>query len=134
MASGAEAVYEAGSRGRVLRNRLGIRSSREMARRESEALLRATERLTHVVREDQQFTADDVSSFHREWLGDIYPWAGEYRTVNLSKGDLTFASAREIPRLMTQFERKVLRATRLLGASGPTDLRAPSGLCTQNWS
>lgn len=40
-AQGIEAQHEPGSRGRVLRNRLGIRSARQMAQRESEALLAA---------------------------------------------------------------------------------------------
>jgi hypothetical protein len=42
-AEGPEAEFEAGSRGRVLRNQLGIKSVREIERRESEALLRTTE-------------------------------------------------------------------------------------------
>lgn len=43
-AQGVEAEFEPGSRGRVLRNLLGIRSVREMQRAESEALLTATNR------------------------------------------------------------------------------------------
>lgn len=42
---GPEAEFEPGSRGRVLRNLLGIRSAREMARAESRALLVAQEQL-----------------------------------------------------------------------------------------
>lgn len=41
-ARGVQAEYQPGSRGRVLRNLLDIRSVREMAQRESEALLAAT--------------------------------------------------------------------------------------------
>ena len=44
-AHGAEAEVEPGSRSRVLRNLQGIRSAREMARRESEALFLATQEL-----------------------------------------------------------------------------------------
>lgn len=42
-AEGPEAEFEAGSRGRVLRNQLGIKSVREIERRETEALLLTTE-------------------------------------------------------------------------------------------
>jgi cell filamentation protein len=89
----------------VPRNLLGIRGIRDLRQSESEALLSATDRLVHEVRIDQRFTAADVCHFHRSWLREIYPWAGEYRQVNLSKGDLIFASAREVPRLMKALEK-----------------------------
>ena len=41
--TGAEAETEPGSRGRVLRNRLGIRRKREMDQAEYEALVRTRE-------------------------------------------------------------------------------------------
>lgn len=107
--SGAEAEFEPGSRGRVLRNLPGVRSVRDMARRESAALLAATERLIAETETAQRFTAADICRMHRVWLGDLYAWAGEYRSVNLARGDFTFAVAREIPRLMREFEHKALR-------------------------
>jgi len=33
------------------------------------------------------------------------PWAGEYRSVNITKGEFMFAAAAQVPRLMQQFER-----------------------------
>jgi cell filamentation protein len=42
---------------------------------------------------------------HQLWLGDIYPWAGEYRRVNLGKGGFQFANAQLIPNLMREWER-----------------------------
>jgi hypothetical protein len=44
-AEGPDAEFEPGSRGRVLRNRLGIKSVREMERKESDALLSATQQM-----------------------------------------------------------------------------------------
>lgn len=38
----------------------------------------------------------------------MYPWAGEYRQVNISKGGFVFAMAAQVPRLMLEFERKEL--------------------------
>jgi cell filamentation protein len=78
-AQGPEAESEPGSHGRVLRNLQGIRSIREMERRESAALLTVTEVMIDTTRQDQRFTADDIRGMHRRWLGDIYEWAGEYR-------------------------------------------------------
>jgi len=108
-ARGAEAESEPGSRGRVLRNLAGIRSVREMARRESEALLTATERLIDDTTVEQRFTAEDICRMHRIWLGEIYSWAGQYRQVNMKKDGFPFAAANQVPRLMRELERGALR-------------------------
>jgi cell filamentation protein len=80
-----------------------------MARRESEALLSATERLIDETTVEQRFTADDICRMHRLWLGEIYPWAGAYRQVNINKDGFPFAAADQVPRLMREFERGALR-------------------------
>lgn len=108
-AEGPEAEYEPGSRGRVLRNLLGISSVRGMARRESEALIAATQQAIDETRVDQRFNAADVRRMHRLWLGEIYAWAGEYRQVNMGKGDFMFAAAGQVPRLMHELEHGALR-------------------------
>ena len=46
---------------------------------------------------------------HRLWLGPIYSWAGEYRSVNIGKGGFQFAHAPLIARLMADLERGALR-------------------------
>ncbi len=124
-ARGAEAEFEPGSRGRVLRNLPGIRSVREMARAESHALLGAQERLVEMFSPNHRFTAGDIREMHRVWLETIYPWAGEYRGVNIAKGDFHFAAAREVPRLMGEFEhRQLAQYTPCLPAAEPEMARA----------
>lgn len=108
-AEGPEAESEPGSRGLVLRNLIGVRSAREMAKRESAALLAATNRLIDETDLDHRFTVRDVCAMHRLWLGGIYKWAGEYRQVNLAKCSFPFAAANLIPNLMRDFERGPLR-------------------------
>ena len=108
-AHGPEAEFELGSRGRVLRNLVGIRSVREMAERESTALLSTTQRLIDETHLDQRFTADDICRMHRLWLGEIYAWAGRYRSVNITKSEFTFAAAGQVPRLMHELETGPLR-------------------------
>lgn len=108
-AAGPEAEFQPGSRGRVLRNRLGITSVRELERIESEALLATTQQIIDETTVDQPFTADDLRRMHRRWLGKIYEWAGEYRGVNIAKGEFMFAAAAQVPRLMQAFERGLLR-------------------------
>ena len=107
-ATGAEAEFEPGSRGRVLRNLLGIRSVREMERAESAELVAATRKAIEETGADQRFTVDHIRHLHRVWLERIYPWAGQYRSVNISKGDFPFAAASQIPRLMENLEREQL--------------------------
>ncbi len=104
-----EAQSEPGSRGRVLKNLLGTKSKREMDRTEAQGQLRALEELSRVYDRNRRFTAADVCKIHNIWLGKIYEWAGRYRQVNLSKGDFPFAFAKEIPRLMAEFEKGPLK-------------------------
>jgi cell filamentation protein len=108
-AQGPEAEFEPGSRGRVLRNLLGIRSAREMERRETEALFFATQSLIDATRSDDRFKAEHIRAMHQRWLGDIYAWAGQYRSVNVTKGSFTFAAAGQISRLMQELESGPLR-------------------------
>ena len=103
-----EAQYEPGSDGLVLKNLLGITSSAEMDAAEANALIEAMDRLVRLYDAEHRFTAKDICEFHRVWLGGIYAWAGEYRQVNVSKGNFMFAAAGRISALMSEFERDVL--------------------------
>jgi len=104
----AEAQFEPGSRGRVLQNLLAIRRKREMNALEAVKLVEASDWALHHYSVEHRFKAADISVLHHRWLGAIYPWAGEYRQVNIGKGGFAFAMAAQIPRLMDEFERKVL--------------------------
>jgi cell filamentation protein len=70
--------------------------------------VRATYESIQAFRSDQRLTASDFVEFHRAWLEPIYPWAGEYRQVNMSKGGFLFAAAGLVPALMHQFQRDQL--------------------------
>ncbi len=103
-----EAQFEPGSRGSVLKNLLGIKRKRETDEVESVALAAATDKLLRMYDADHCFTAEDIRRIHKIWLGEIYEWAGEYRNVNISKGDFPFAAAKHIPRLMDKLEKDTL--------------------------
>ena len=105
---GNEGAFQPGSRGRVLANQLGIVRVGDMQVAETRALLDLTDALLDEVGEAQRFTAQDLCDWHRRWIGGIYPWAGEYRQVNMGKGGFQFASAHLIHGLMASFERDVL--------------------------
>ncbi len=82
----------------VLRNRFDVRDAGELARREADAsLLRLAQ-----LREQPlpgSYDLDHLRAFHRFLFGDIYPWAGEVRTVALAKVDMFVLPARITPYL-----------------------------------
>jgi len=45
---------------------------------------------------------------HKDWLGKIYPWAGQYRTVELQKGAFRWPPAFRVAENMERFEREML--------------------------
>ncbi len=104
-----EAQLEPGSRGRVLKNLLGITSKRAMDAMEGSELLRALNDASRLFDETHRFSASDICQLHKLWLGGIYRWAGSYRQVNIAKDGFTFAPASQIPRLMAEFEEGPLK-------------------------
>jgi len=104
-----EAQFEPGSRGRVLKNLLGIKSRQEMDRVEEQEQIRALNELIKIYDQKHCFTAGDVCRIHKVWLGPVYPWAGQYRQVNLIKGDFPFAATRQVPQLMDGLEKGLLK-------------------------
>jgi cell filamentation protein len=98
-----------GSRSRVLKNRLGISSVRQLHRVELTAYMKAEAWMIERFRKDQRLSVHDVNSLHRAFLGKIYPWAGEIRSVNISKGGFTFATAYALPQALKDFEVQTLK-------------------------
>ena len=104
----SEAQFEPGSNDQVLKNRLGITSPEVMDEAELRALEKVLLDLVRKYDERHRFTAADICKIHKNWLGEIYEWAGTYRQVNISKGDFPFAAASRVPALMAEFEKAVL--------------------------
>jgi cell filamentation protein len=99
-----EDMYEPGSRRRVLKNKLGITRKRVMDEVEAREQLRALHEFLGMYDREYRFSAADICHMHKVWLGDVYGWAGQYRQVNISKDNFTFAMALQVPKLMKQFE------------------------------
>jgi cell filamentation protein len=57
---------------------------------------------------ETEFTAELICRMHHDWLGEIYPWAGQYRTVEMSKDGFTWPPAHRVPANMAQFEAVIL--------------------------
>lgn len=117
-----ESQFEPGSNELVLENRLGIKSPGEMDDAEARALERAMVGLIGKYDERHRFTASDICAIHKDWLGGIYEWAGEYRQVNVSKGDFPFAAAGRVPALMENFDRGVLARHTPCVSKGRSDI------------
>ena len=107
-ATGPEAETQPGSRGRVLRNLLAITRVREMGVAEARAFQTAMDIFIRRFDQEHRFTAADIRNMHRTWLGEVYQWAGEYRSVNMSKDGFPFATAGLIPDLMRDYQKRVL--------------------------
>ena len=106
--SGSEGQYANNSGEQVLANKLGITASDEI----DEAELVLLEKLYQSVFEERfpegQLSVALLKSWHRRWLGNIYDWAGQERTVNISKGGFMFAPSAQLPKLLNELNTKYL--------------------------
>lgn len=101
--------FEPGSNGQVLKNLLGIKDKEEIEYAEETELERVGLELIRLYSEDYQFTALDIQQIHELWLSNIYPFAGRYRTVSMSKAGFPFAAPNLIEKLMGDLESKFLK-------------------------
>lgn len=68
----------------VLKNKLGIINPEKLQVLETKYLLKAYEKSAEKYSENHSFSNQDVCTLHKWFLGDIYNWAGTYRSVDLS--------------------------------------------------
>ena len=90
-----EDQYEPGSRGRVLRNLIGINKKREMNRVEMREQLRAMDELFDSYDRGHRFTADDIRKIQRVCLAQSTP--GQGSTGRLTSRSVTLP----LPLLLT---------------------------------
>lgn len=105
-----EARFEPGSNDQVLANKLGVTDPGEMDAIELDLLVQLHDILVDELTVDQCLCSANLREWHRRWLGNVYPWAGEYRTLNMAKGEFMFAASAQIPRLMERLDHYVLAA------------------------
>ena len=99
--------YEPGS-DQVLKNDLGINVKQVIEALEERELERTGIQMIELYGEDHRFSAQDICDIHSLWLAGIYPFAGKYRSVNMSKGGYQFAASHLIEKLMNDLETKFL--------------------------
>ncbi len=103
-----EAQFEPGSDDRVLANKLGVSNAEEMDEIEMDLLKRLYDVVLGSVGATHRLTTADFRKWHRSWLGNVFAWAGQYRTLNMSKGDFIFAASGQVPKLMDNLDKEVL--------------------------
>lgn len=104
----AEQRYQPGSGDTVLANKLGIIDVDEMDALESGLLLMLYEQLFIDGQPPAALAFEHISEWHRQWLGNVYDWAGRLRNANLAKDGLQFAAADRIPLIIAGFEKQYL--------------------------
>ena len=101
--------FEPGSKGTVLRNLLGITNLREIESLESTHLSSAQEEFYDSFDGEHSFTVLDLCEMHKKWLGEIYPFAGQIRNVNIGKDGFQFAAVQFLEPNLAAFERDFLK-------------------------
>jgi cell filamentation protein len=106
----------------VLRNKLNLRDARELAFYETEhTMQRAAQGVP-----SGKFDLAHLKAIHRHLFQDVYDWAGEIRTVEISKGGSQFQFRRYIEAGMADVHRRLV-AKRFLKGLEPAAFAAEAG-------
>ena len=92
----------------VLPNLLGITTVDEIHRVEFEGFLKAQYLLLEELTDRTKFDFNYIRRIHTLALSNVYGFAGQFRTVNMTKGGFLFPTAKFLPKIMHDFEVKVL--------------------------
>ncbi len=92
----------------VLINKRGITDLAILEALERESLARAYETLLGETRLDTPMTYELLRHVHRRIFGDLYDWAGRWRTVWIRKPGITWPAPDFIDQSMRTWEREVL--------------------------
>jgi cell filamentation protein len=89
-------------------NKKGVTDLPTLQRAEEEALAQAYEILLTEVRVDTPMTSELVCHIHNRIFGELYEWAGRWRTVWISKPGITWPAPDFLEQNMMSFEQEVL--------------------------
>ena len=80
----------------VLVNKLNIRDEETLAAAEIEFTTLRYKSYTSTTLDIQEFTLEHLQRLHLHLFQDVYDWAGELRTIDISKGATRFCTASRI--------------------------------------
>lgn len=92
----------------VLKNKLGLTDPEEIAKKETQGFANAEYALINELTNQTRFDAEYICKIHRLALIEVYEFAGNYRTVNMSKQGFSFSAAHVLPNSMQTFEQEML--------------------------
>lgn len=102
----AEGEFQDGAEDGVLKNRLGLTLKQDIDDAEAELLealyLDVFGSFPSVV------NVPVILGWHRRWLGNLYEWAGQLRSVNMNKGGFHFAAVSQLPASLDTLENNYL--------------------------
>lgn len=92
----------------VLKNKLGISKENDLHEAEN-ILLKDSYRhfFDEMEKNKLSFNSELLIQIHHYFLGSLYAWAGKFRTVDISKNNVLFASSRFIPDLLKDFDQQL---------------------------
>jgi cell filamentation protein len=93
----------------ILVNKKGITDLETLQRTEAEALVQAYDALLAQVRTDTPMTCALLRHVHERIFGELYEWAGRWRTVWISKPGITWPAPDFLDGNMAAYEADVLR-------------------------
>ncbi len=110
----AETQYQPGSNDQVLLNKLNITDVGEINDVEAILLVKLYEKVFSCNDPALNLSFQTVIDWHRQWLGNVYPWAGSIRNVRMWKSDFEFTAPLQIERQICRFEADYLSQQRSL--------------------
>ena len=90
-------------------NKLDIRDQKSLEAEERKLLLIGYEYFHKNLSESTLFNEKYFKKLHKKTFGDLYDFAGEYRTINISKGYTTFCQVRFLEQTLKEIFRKLER-------------------------
>ena len=106
--SGSVEAQYVGAAGLVMVNKRGVTDLATLQDLEQQALARAYETLLREIRTDTPMSCDLLRHIHLEIFGELYEWAGRWRTVWISKPGITWPAPDFLERHMAAWQQNVL--------------------------
>lgn len=102
----------------VLKNKLNVTNAEALSKFEYKAsAFRAKELQANPIQGN--FDLDHLKAVHKKLFGDVYEWAGELRTVNISKGGTSFTRNSQIEGYADKIHNDLLKDNLLKGLEKP---------------
>lgn len=107
-------IPDSESESEILPNLLNLETIEEINESEFLGFVHAQQKAIDELSEDTVFDVSYSYNLHKNALGHLYSFAGKLRTVNMSKGNFSFAPASFLPQAMIDFESEFLNGLKYI--------------------